>query len=180
MKKALELGLGVAAMAGLLVTAAAGQSLGDYARQQRAQKPTTTSAKVYTNDNLPTSGSLSEVGPPPTSAKETAVSEKADQKAAQEKSKLEGEWRTKIAEQKNSISTLQRELDALIGENKQRVASKQGTEYLYKSPGANAADKAKYQGDIDAKQKELDDAKQKLEDMREQLRRAGLPTSWAD
>lgn len=185
MKRTLGFGLSLAAMAGLLATAAAGQSLGDYARQQRGQKPpTAASAKVYTNDNLPTSGALSEVGQPAPSssdsAKTSAAADKAEKQAAEDKSKREAEWRTKIAEQKKNISTLQGELDVLVGENKQRLASKQGTEYLYASPGKYEGDKAKNQKEIDDKQKELADAKQKLEDMREQLRKAGLPTSWAD
>ena len=48
------------------VSAAAAQSLGDYARAVRKNKAETSStARHYDNDNLPTNETLSVVGPPP-------------------------------------------------------------------------------------------------------------------
>ena len=126
MKRTLRFGMGVLALTGLLAMTAPAQSLGEIARQQRAQKPSTTaSVKQYTNDNLPTSGGLSEVGQPtpPTSAKAAAAEEKADQKKKEDRSKLENEWKAKFAEQKNNISVLQRELGVLVQENERRYAA---------------------------------------------------------
>ena len=183
MKSTSRIGVGLLSLAGLLAATAAAQSLGEIARQQRQQKPPATAqVTVYTNDNLPTSGALSEVGHPapsssPASDKASAAAEKAEQKKAEDRSKLEAEWRAKFAEQKNSISLLQRELDVAAGESKHLVA------YDYINHRANpqfTADNAKHEAEINAKQKALADAKQKLEDMQEELRKAGLPNSWAD
>lgn len=186
MRRTFRSGMGLLAIAGLLATAAAAQSLGDYARQQRALKPPTpASAKVYTNDNLPTSGTLSEVtqpapSPSPASARAAAMAEKGEQKKAEDQKKLEAEWRGKFAEQKKNIAQLQRELDTLVRGNKLRQAAYQHDAVAQMHPAEFAEANQKDQVDIAAKQQALDDAKQKLEDMTEELRKAGLPGSWAE
>jgi hypothetical protein len=169
--------MGLLALAGLLATSAAAQSLGDYARQQRTQKPATPAgAKVYTNDNLPTAGTISQVGQPapspePVSPKAAAAAEKAEQKKAEDQKKQEAEWRAKFAEQNKNIKQLQRDLEILIRENKLR---------LHGNYGITAAADQSYQAEIAEKQQALDEAKQKLEKMKDDLRRDGLPASWAE
>ena len=187
MKRTFQLGIGLLALAGLLATAAAGQSLGDYARQQRAKKgPAAEGVKEYTNDNLPTSGALSEVGQPappppaPLSPKAAAAAEKAEKASAEERKKLEAEWRAKFAEQKKNIAQMERELEVLIRENKLRQAAYSVSPDRLQGSTRFAQDDQKYQSEIDAKRQGLEEAKQKLEDMKEDLRKAGLPASWAE
>lgn len=186
MKQTFLSGMGLLAIAGLLATTAAAQSLGEYARQQRAQRPATPAgAKVYTNDNLPTSGHLSEIGQPapspsPVSPRAAAAAAKAEQQKAEDQKKLEAEWRAKFTELKKNIGLMQRELDNLIRENKLRQANYYRDAVAQMHPEVFAAADQQYQADIAAKQQALDDAKQKLEGMQEELRKAGLPSSWAE
>ena len=187
MKRTLRSVVGVLAMAGLLATVAAAQSLGDYARQQRAQKPATPAgAKVFTNDNLPTSGMISEVGrldptPAPISPKAAAAAQAAEQKKADEMKDLETQWRARFKEQKANIAQIQRDLDILVRENRLRQAAyKNSTAQQAYGASEFAASDQKYQAEIADKQQTLDDGKQKLEQMKDQLRQAGLPAAWAE
>lgn len=186
MRRKMQWSVSLLAAAGLLVTAAAAQSLGDYARQQRALKPPQPAGeKVYTNDNLPTTGALSQVGQPapssePLSPRAAEAAAKAEQKKAQDQKKLEAEWRGRFSDQKKKVTQLQRELDVMIRENKLRQAAYQHDIVAQTHPDEFAVANQKDQADIAAKQQELDAAKQKLEDMAEELRRAGLPSSWAE
>ncbi|MGH9671461.1 MAG: hypothetical protein ACRD3A_15260 [Terriglobales bacterium] len=174
-------------MTGLLATPAAAQSLGEYARQQRAKKGLSPQGvKEYTNDNLPTSGAISEVGQPapspsPVSPKAAAAAEKAEQRKADDRSKLEGEWRAKFAEQKKNIAQMQRDLDVLMRENRLRQAAyyANAAERLQR-PKQFAEDDLRYQNEINEKQKGLGEAKQKLEQMKDELRKGDLPSSWAE
>lgn len=188
MKSTVRAGMGVLALAGLLAAPAAAQSLGEYARQQRAKKPPSSeSVKEYTNDNLPTSGTISEIGQPeppppaPLSPKAAAAAQKDQQQKAAEQKNLEVQWRAKLAEQKRNIAQLQRELDTLVRENKLRQAAfKNNTaQQAYGAAEFNAADQ-KYQAEIAEKQQTLDAAKEKLETMKNELRQAGLPATLAD
>ena len=176
-------------LAGVLTAIAAAQSLGEYARQQRAKKgPAPAAVKEYTNDNLPTSGGLGTIS---TSAATTAGSASSsaakganDADSDKERSKLEEEWRAKFKEQKNVIATLQRELDVAQRENSSRQAQTQSNSQdlgaRLRNPVLWASENKKYQDEVDGKKKDLDAAKQKLEDMKDDLRKAGLPNTWAD
>jgi hypothetical protein len=87
-----------------------------------------------------------------------------------------GEWRKKVADQKDTITLLQRELDVLQREYRLRAAA------MYADVGnrlrnANQWDKEDrdYKDKIEAKQKDLDRAKQQLSDIQDQARKAGVP-----
>ena len=187
MKRTWRFGIGLLALAGLLTATAAAQSLGDYARQQRAKKPPTSEGvKEYTNDNLPTSGGLSTSSPgagapDSTSASASASKSKADAAAQKDTGKLEADWRAKFAKQKSEISQLQRELDVATKERNLMVADyyRRPAENLQRSKTFAETDQ-KNQAEIAEKKQALADAQQKLEDMKEELRKAGLPGSWAD
>jgi len=88
------------------------------------------------------------------------------------------QWGDKIAQQKDQIDLLTRELDVLQREYKLRAAA------MYADVGnrmRNSADwdkqDAQYKQQIADKQKAVDDAKQKLDDMMEEARKAGVPAS---
>ncbi|HEV2114733.1 MAG TPA: hypothetical protein VGR48_01830, partial [Terriglobales bacterium] len=91
------------------------------------------------------------------------------------------QWKQRFADQKQQISLLEREIDVMQREYRLRAAA------YYADAGnalRNQADWAKqdreYREKLDAKQKHLDEAKQKLENMQEQARREGMPGSVAD
>jgi hypothetical protein len=181
----------VAVMAGTMVSAAQqSESLGDYARSVRKEKrpPANT---VYTNDNLPTNASISVVGPPPASAtpeekpaaktaddkaKSADKDKEKDAKAAESKApKDEQGWRDQLADQKKKIADLEHEADLLQREYKLRVAeyyADAGSQL--RDPKKWADDDAKYRADITDKQKQLDEAKSKLQEMEEDARKAGV------
>jgi hypothetical protein len=186
--------------AAILVTLASAQSqsLGDYARSVRKDKKST-GEKHYDNDNLPRTEKLSVVGnatPEPDTAehrdqapedqqKPAATGEKKDEKARKEEAdkadtqaKQGKEWQQKIADQKNQVDLLTRELDVLQREYRLRAAA------MYADAGNRmrnqaAWDKedAQYKQRIADKQKTVEDAKQKVEDLQEQARKSGVPAN---
>jgi hypothetical protein len=180
----------------LVAANSAAQSLGDAARGTRKKTPTA-AKKVYTNDNLPTSGNISVLGPSapaPDAVGEKAAGEKsADKKAAdeaskpvsemspEERTKAEEEWRARFAEQRKKIAQLERELEVAQREYKLKLSG-----YYFdagnqlRDPKKWNEEDAKLRAEIAAKEKELAEANDKLEPMREELRRAGLPSSLAD
>ena len=179
-------------------------SLGDYARKVR-KDPEAAKAKpkVFDNDNLPKTDKLSVVGQPapvvasdavPADAKaaegkpaaadakaaadgKTAAAAKPEDDLAQRQAAWK-EWQGKLADQKGQIDLAARELDVLQREYQLRAAAE------YADAGnrlRNSAQwdkqEADYKQKIADKQKALDDAKQKLTDMQEEARRAGVPSS---
>jgi len=171
------------AFAAVLAVSANAQSLADAAREQRANKPETPQAKVYTNDNLPTGGGITVIGAPappapatPAKAASTtptpAASSEADSQKAADKLKAD------VQTQKEQISRLEHELDVATREWKLQ----QATYYAdagnqLRDPAAFAARERKFNDETKQKQEAIADAKQKLEDMQEQARKSGLPSS---
>lgn len=181
------------------------QPLGDYARSLRKQKgQKAPDTKKFEDGTIPTTDTLSVVGPPPkqSSTDESGDSNpksqnadqaapagqdgKADQKtgaqpakdAAEEREKANKEWQKKFADQKAQIDLLTRELDVVQREYRLRAAA------MYADVGNRMRNSAQwdkedtdYKQKIADKQKALDDAKQKLEDMKEEARKAGAPAS---
>jgi len=179
----------------------AGQSLGDYARQVRKEPDAKPKAKVFDNDNLPKEDKLSVVGNASAPAPDAAAQEKPAETAnaapgSQAKSEASAppadtskmdqagkeaawkQWGDKIAQQQQTIDLATRELDVLQREYQIRAAA------MYADAGnrlRNSADwdkqDAQYKQQIADKQKAVDEAKQKLDDLREEARKAGVPSS---
>lgn len=185
------LGIFVAALL-TSMSAAQSDSLGDYARAIRKDKPAA-QAKTFDNDNLPTDDKLSVVGPAAAAATgtETASTTTPDADAAsasakppvtaQEQQQLNDDWKGKFAAQQDQINLLNRELTVAQKEYQLRAAA------MYADAGSRLRDAgewdkqdAQYKSDIADKQKALDDAKQKLEDMQEEARKAGVSSSVRD
>jgi hypothetical protein len=161
--------------------------LGDYARKVR-KDPGAAKAKpkVFDNDNLPTDDKLSVIGQPPVANAATAQAE-AD-KAAEPKTPAEDdqakkqalwkEWQGKVATQKDQIDLASRELDVLQREYQLRAAA------MYADAGNRIRNEAQwdkqdaeYKQKIADKQKAVDEGKQKLDDMKEEARKAGVPSA---
>jgi len=169
----------------LLLLSAGGafaQSLGDYAREVRKHKIQSSSAvRHYDNDNLPSGDTLSVVGPPPsadagTATGDTAKAPAADPAAAAaERQKAADELKDKLAQQKEKIETLNHELDREQRELRWRAtAAYLGDPSLARSAAQGDKDTAQIKSDLEAKQKAIDDARQQLDDLQEQARKAGI------
>lgn len=160
-------------------------SLGDYARKIRKDPATKAKPKVFDNDNLPTDDKLSVVGQ---KAPETAAvvddkdrdknkdSAKSSDDEMAKKQALIKDWQAKLVSQKDAIDLTSRELDVLQREYQIRAAA------IYADAGNRLRNEgpwdkedADYKQKIADKQKLLDDAKQKLSDMQEEARKAGVP-----
>ncbi len=166
----------------LAVSGVSAQSLGDYARAVRKNKPEPSPAtRHYDNDNLPADGTLSVVGPPPASTASTAsattIAASAPKTAADaaEHQKAADDWKKKIDQQKEKIDSLSHELDLEQREYRLRAAA------FYGDAGTrlrNATqfdkDDAQYKSDVEGKQKAIDDAKQQLSELQEQAQKAGV------
>jgi hypothetical protein len=171
------------------------ESLGDYARNARKDKKPNT-AKHYDNDNLPVNDKLSIVGntpavpspeAAPTDGSEAAPGAAADadkkpdikpSQTPQERQKAYDEWKTKIASQKEHIDLLSRELDVTQREYQLRAAAFYADAgNRLRNSGTWDKEDADYKQQISQKQKALDDAKQQLDDLQEQARKAGAPSS---
>ena len=181
--------------------AQAQDSLGDQARQARKNKPTT-QARTFDNDNLPREDKLSIVGnaqptpdpnapasnpagsnesgktPPPANGAPADSNNVNDKDAAAKKQAEWNQWKDKIAAQKEAIDLDQRELDVTEGEYKLRAAA------MYADVGnrlRNSAqwdkEDAEFKTKIETQKKALADAKDKLESMQEEARKAGVPNS---
>jgi len=182
------------AVACLLASLAAAQSLADVARKSREKKGGASSTKVYTNENLPQSVSIDTASRPAQApgqqtastpaagaAAAAAADEEEEEAAAVDPKEEEANWRKRIKEQKDEIATLERELSVSERENKLRAAT------YYADAGNRLRDEAKYAADDRKYQAEAADkkaaiaaAKQKLDDMREELRKAGKPANWGE
>ncbi len=159
---------------GTTAEASAQEPLGDVARKERAkQKPQ--AAKVITNDDIPSVDTSKQAA----ETKETAVDKKdaaADRPlTAEEKIKQLQEWRTKISTQEGKVQALDREIAQMERDYKIRMSN------FYADLGMRlrdqnkwAEDEKKYHDDIAAKQKAREAERTKLDDLKEQARRAGV------
>ena len=87
------------------------------------------------------------------------------------------DWQNKLTAQKDSIDLANRELDVLQREYQLRAAA------MYADAGNRIRNSAQwdkqdadYKEKIAEKQKTVDDGKQKLDDMKEEARKAGVPS----
>jgi hypothetical protein len=174
------------------ISGAAAQSLGDYARAVRKNKaePSSTS-RQYDNDNLPTHQPLSVVGPSPdadanatpeagdpkskSSEKTASVGPAAADAAAAERQKTADEWKKKIDTQQEKVNSLNHDLDLTQREYRLRVATQYDSEGArIQNAGQWGKEDAQYRSDTEAKQKAIDSARQELDEMQEQARKAGV------
>ena len=183
------------------------QPLGDYARAvKKTKNPSAakTAPKVYDNDNLPANTSISVVGntsvsaadqdkdgaqeqdknPDGTAKQDGASGEKKSDpqlksgQSAEDRHKALDFWKGKLDGQKDKVSLLSRELDVLQRERQMKYAEfyTDGARRA-QDPNGFSTEDTKYKQEIADKQKQLDEAKSKLNDMQDQARKAGAPGS---
>jgi len=172
-------------------------SLGSYARSVRKDKKGQ-AAKKFDNDNLPRTDKLSVVGDKPDSNGSSATTDageqsaSADTKAAQggkasaiqpgqsqeDRQKVYDQWKDQLSAQQSQLDLLQRELDVTQREYRLRQAAMYGDagERL-RNQAQWDKDDADYKQKLAQKQQALDEAKQKMTDMQEDARKAGVPSS---
>lgn len=168
------------------------QSLGDYARTVRKEKkqPTT---KQFDNDNLPVDDKLSVVGGAATASDQpnTPGTQPTDGKAADDKppaiqpgessedrQKTYDAWKDRIDAQKAKIDLATRELDVQQREYQLRAAAMYADAgNRLRSAGTWDKEDADYKKKIEEKKKAADEAKAELENMQEDARKAGVPSS---
>jgi chromosome segregation ATPase len=186
--------LGSSAVAQTPASAPDQTPLGDYAR--KVQKNSAVAAKpkpkVFDNDNLPTNDKLSIVGAQPAANAGGATPADADKAAAEAKAasseddqaKKQAEWKSwkeRLTAQKDSIDLASRELDVLQREYQLRAAAMYADAgNRLRNSGQWDKQESEYKQKIADKQKAAEDAKQKLDDMQEQARKAGVPSSMID
>jgi len=181
------------------------QPLGDYARAAKKAKASTAAkepAKIYDNDNLPKATSISVVGDAAASAsadpngasaenntdntpKQDAQS--ADKKkepelkpgqSVEERQKALDAWKDKLAGEQEKINKLSHELEIAQREHDIKAAEfYANTAERVQNPNAFREQDDKYKKEIADKQKLLDDEKAKLNDLQDDARKAGAPSS---
>jgi hypothetical protein len=193
--------IGTGLLTGMM--AAQSDSLAEAARKHREQQAgKTPAAKVFTNDNLPTDGTISTVGAPvpaqPAADAASAAPKDGDSKDAAGKDsagkdaakpadesktrqKTWEEWREKIQKQKAAADQLQKENEDLERQFKLTTGNyyNNAQQRVYDG-AAMAKEDAAYKEQMEQKQKSLSDARQKVDDLQEQARRAGVPSGYRE
>jgi hypothetical protein len=189
MKRVIWMAMGVLLLFG---TGAFAQSLGEVARSARKGKTHQSAANhQYDNDNLPKTEHLSVVGPAPAvtgngstptgdvnpqnqaAAQATSAADK--KAAAANPPSAADEWKNKIDDQKQKVASLSHELELTQREYRLRAVA------MYSDAGnrlRNSAtwdkEDADFKKQLDEKQKAVDAAKQDLDNLTEQARKAGI------
>ncbi len=153
-----------------------GQSLGDVARENREKKATNPSApaKVITNTDLgidPDGNATAEEAA--SSPKSAATSRKAaEQRAAEERAAEQ--WKQKILAQKRTVASLQARVDALRPSIEFVDPNAYSNGYVYNRFQARQLERLKIM------EAQLTEQQQKLDDMQDAARRAGMHTAVYD
>ncbi len=158
-------------------------ALAEAARKARAaQKNAPKAARVFTNDNIPTSGGVSDVGSanqtPGDSGTASSAQAKSSSKAAPAND--EASWRSQFAKLRHKLEQDQAELDIM-----QRELGVLNTQY-YSDPNKamqqqlSRDDIDKKTAAIEAKKKEIAEDQQAISDAEDALRKAGGDPGWAN
>jgi hypothetical protein len=172
------------------------QSVADVARQLRKQRATTPARRTFTNDDLPRDTVVNVSGaatadadadkaksddaadatkdPASKDAKDTKNKPATDSDTEQ---KQIAAWQSRLAAQKKEVSDLEHELDIMQREEKLREAQ------LYWDAGNRlrddkkwAEEEQKHNDDVADKTAKLQAAREKLDQMKEEARKAGVPS----
>ena len=166
---------------------ASAQSLAQAAQEAKAEKKAAPAAHVYTNDDIaaPAESMPAKPAADASAAKTDSDAKDADQPADKDKKDSKEDAKAKatalqsqidslkkyIAEQEHDLSITEREHQIKVAE----YYADAGTQL--RTSGKWFEDEKQYQTDLDAKKKAISDAKAKLDDLNEQARKAGVPTT---
>jgi hypothetical protein len=167
-------------------------SLGDYARAVKKKRPQDTKGtpKVYDNDNLPSGQPLSVVGPSPetstgkdgkdtdakTANKATDPNSKAGDKADQKKNASADDKAGQPPEKKEKAVDTKKDMEEQQKKVEQLTQELDKVQQDYNARAVKLwADNEQYTRDVAEKQKALDEAKSKLNDLQDGQHDAGTP-----
>jgi hypothetical protein len=175
MRQACRISILAFAVALLLAPQSFAQSLGDVAREHRAEekaKAGKDKPKVFTNDNLPAHSDDSSNNSGEKSPASAAAPGPDDSAEGRE---IRGEqWKDSIRAQKNAIAKAQAELDKFNASIHFVEANRYSNGVEYNQYQARKQEEAQHY------QEQLNEAKQKLQDMQESARREGFGSSIYD
>lgn len=155
-------------------------SIADVVRQLQTQKAGTPARREYTNETLPRSGAITVIGNARSDDKadkaaNTKDMDKAKSRDGQPRS-ITADWQAKLDTQAKEIADLEHELDIMQREYRLRVSQ------FYWDAGSRLRDdkkwseeEQKYKDDVADRTAKLEAARAKLEDMKEEARKAGVP-----
>jgi hypothetical protein len=172
------------------------QSVADVARQLRKQRATTPARRTFTNDDLPrdtvvnvSGAATADVDADKAKSDDTADATKdpasKDAKDTKDKPATDSDteqkqiaaWQSRLAAQKKEVSDLEHELDIMQREEKLREAQ------LYWDAGNRlrddkkwAEEEQKHNDEVADKTAKLQAAREKLDQMKEEARKAGVPS----
>jgi hypothetical protein len=131
------------------------------ARRSREAK-TANAKKIYTDDDLPTSGTGVNVVGPSFASRSSDYSSPSD--PVQEQKAIDSQWRNVITQQKARIAELQRQLD-----DAQRSEAR-AAHFYAANPNPRYA---RYKQQVESLTEQIEDAKHQLVDLQEQAHKAG-------
>jgi hypothetical protein len=141
--------------------------------QPSTDTPTENADGSITSGAKPTPGSRAAKVDPNKDKEEITPGESAD-----DRQKVFDKWQDKLGDQQQKVELLNREIDVMQREYKLRVAD------MYGDAGSRLRNEsnwdkqdADYKQKLEEKQKALTDAKQSMDDMQEDARKSGVPSS---
>jgi hypothetical protein len=165
---------------------AAGQTLGDAAREAQARRKTVKSpGKVYTNDSLRSEPppAQSTPAPPPTttatppSQSGVAPGDDKSKTSAEASGKDEATWRERIKNERDALAraetfaaALQSQINGLYAEFTACQAPPQCNQI--------SANRQKSMAELDRVKKEVETHTKNIENIQEEARKAGVPAGW--
>jgi hypothetical protein len=168
-----------------------GQSLGDFARSERARRAQGRQAtKVYTNDNLPQTATIAETAPSaqaatekppaPVESAETGAqpsSAAAPGKASEDKRKTKDYWQGRFKAARADLDHAQEELR--LSEDELRLLQIQEARELDPQAKTKLSDQvASKQAEANSMRQGVDKAKQALADLEKEFEESGAPQDW--
>jgi len=173
-----------------------GQSLGDFARRERAKRAQERQAtKVYTNDNLPQTATIVETAPsapaatekppaPPGAAHVGSAgtgaqpsSTAAPGKASEDKRKTKDYWQGRFKAARADLDHAQEELR--LSEDELRLLQMQEARELNPQAKTKLSDQfAAKQAEVNSMRQAVDKAKQALADLEKEFEESGAPQDW--
>jgi len=115
------------------------------------------------------------------SAKDPAAKDKEKEDPAKDKKKTWEDWRGRIEKQRQAVENMQKENDELERQYKLTTGNfyNSAQERIYDG-AAMAKEDAAYKQQMEQKKKAMDEARQKVDDLQEEARRAGVPSGYRD
>lgn len=167
----LALALGLIPAAGLLY----GQSLGDVAREQRQKQQSSTTkspAKVYTNEDVVNHNASSDDSSQPERSAEQSEEDAGE--SSTHASQSSTQWKSEIQRQKNTITSMQKQMDDLNASVHYVEANRYRDGVLYNQR------QAQKQQQVERMRDQIEQEKRKLEQMQEGARRDGYGSAIYD